>query len=117
MILEVSNSKKVVAQESPKLKSLIEKRSKLNDERTLNRADKKSLEESLTLTKKFADTAFDRVENQPPKSVQEAREIMETTRLEEGRTIEPVPLSEEYESLRWFPLPTDVQWRMNRDGD
>ena len=51
-----------------------------------------------------------------PSYLEEARQIMENNRLEAGRSIDPVPLSADYESLRWFPLPMDVQSKMDDEG-
>ena len=102
-ILEVSNSKKVVAEgkESPEVKELVQKRNKLQDEKTLNRAEKSRLDQSIVLTKKFAETAFERVENQPPKSVQEAREIMEYWQSENARiSMTQITLEQEYKALQ-----------------
>ena len=99
-ILEVSNSKKVTAQETPAVKALMERKKELMEKKKLNRHEFRRLSESLALAKKFAESAFQRVENQPPKSVQEAREIMEYHASEDERVgREHIRLDKEHESL------------------
>ena len=104
-ILEVGHSIEAVPEQdknpNSKLKELTDKRDKKNEEIQINRQEHARLTQLKEFVKKFADKALDRVDQQPPKTVDEARQIMDYYGSEWSRLApELLKLEKENKKLR-----------------